>query len=137
VDAGAGAGAAGTAAGALGTAAPVAGALPGTLGTSDPAAGAGAVKPCITPLSTVLDAGWCVSHAKPPVDTKKMMAAHFVVRDKKFAAPDAPNKLPAEPPPNDEPISAPLPCCNRTSKIMLSDDTTWTARRVGDNHCMK
>ena len=36
-----------------------------------------------------------------------------VVRDRKFAEPAAPNRLPDEPLPNAAPMSAPLPCCSR------------------------
>ncbi len=41
-----------------------------------------------------------------------------VVRERKFALPVAPNRLPEEPLPNDAPMSAPLPCCTSTKPII-------------------
>src|SRR5690606_39247222 len=55
--------------------------------------------------------------------------AHFVRRDRKLAAPAAPNRLPAEPPPKAEPMSDPLPCCNSTSTMMVSADSTCKTSR--------
>ncbi|CFN83139.1 Uncharacterised protein [Bordetella pertussis] len=54
----------------------------------------------------------------------------MVVRDRKLAAPVAPNRLPAEPLPNADPMSAPLPCCSRTRTMIASADTTWTTSRT-------
>src|SRR5690349_6010180 len=41
-----------------------------------------------------------------------------VVRDRKFALPLAPNRLPDAPLPKAAPMSAPLPCCSRMRPIM-------------------
>jgi len=70
------------------------------------------------------------------VAAKKRMATQRVVRDKKLAAPAEPNRLPAEPLPKDEPMSAPLPCWSSTSAMMDSEVSTWTVSRKGDSHCM-
>src|SRR5690606_1926348 len=80
--------------------------------------------------------GWCATHAKAPVVTKNTTAAHFVARDRKLAAPAEPNTLPAEPLPKAAPMSAPLPCCSRTSTMIKSEETTWRVKRNGDSHCM-
>ncbi len=56
------------------------------------------------------------------VQTKKHAAKTAVVRDKKLAEPDAPNKLPEEPLPKAAPISAPLPCCISTNPITPNAD---------------
>jgi hypothetical protein len=47
----------------------------------------------------------------------------------KFAAPVAPNKLPAEPLPKAEPISAPLPCWSKTREMIESEDRICTTSR--------
>src|SRR5690349_14872530 len=49
---------------------------------------------------------------------KKTAAQAAVERDRKFALPVAPNRLPDAPLPNDAPMSAPLPCWIRTSPII-------------------
>jgi len=41
---------------------------------------------------------------------KNVAAKTPVVRERKFADPDEPNRLPEAPPPNAAPMSAPLPC---------------------------
>ncbi|MNO06163.1 hypothetical protein D3C81_2278320 [compost metagenome] len=53
----------------------------------------------------------------------------MVARDRKFAAPVAPNRLPDEPLPKADPMSAPLPCCSRTRTMIASADITWTASK--------
>src|SRR3990167_8938955 len=60
-----------------------------------------------------------------------MPASTAVLRDRKFAPPEAPNRL-AEPapPPKAAPASAPLPCCMRIRPIMPSADRIWTASRM-------
>jgi hypothetical protein len=60
---------------------------------------------------------------------KNTTAAHLVARDIKFAAPVAPKRLPAEPLPKAEPISAPLPCCSNTKEIMVSEDRICTTNK--------
>ena len=49
-------------------------------------------------------------HAKARLVIKNIVASTAVVRDKKFAEPDAPNTVPAAPEPKEAPASAPLPC---------------------------
>src|SRR5437879_1611133 len=51
-----------------------------------------------------------------------------VVRDRKFAEPLAPNRLPEAPLPKAAPTSAPLPCWSRTRPMMKSATTTSTTR---------
>ncbi|MCY1375964.1 hypothetical protein D9M69_634180 [compost metagenome] len=60
-----------------------------------------------------------------------MPASTAVLRDRKFAPPEAPNRL-AEPapPPKAAPASAPLPCCIRIRPIMPSAERICTARRM-------
>src|SRR5271165_1016348 len=52
-----------------------------------------------------------------------------VVRERKFAEPAAPKRLPEEPLPNAAPMSAPLPCCSRTKPISAAATTTCTPTR--------
>src|SRR5437763_14503580 len=59
---------------------------------------------------------------------KNTAARTAVVRDRKFALPLAPNRLPEEPLPKAAPMSAPLPCCSRMRPIMPSAVRIWTAR---------
>ena len=49
-------------------------------------------------------------YARARVATKNTLASTAVVRDRKLALPEAPNRLPEEPPPKEAPMSAPLPC---------------------------
>src|SRR5690606_33836730 len=107
---GAAAGAAGTSAGALAGA--------GTEGTLRSVGRLSITPPSCTPLT-----GREPTYAKAAVLIKNTTAAHFVERDKKLAAPVAPNKLPADPPPKAEPISAPLPCWSRTKTIIARAET--------------
>src|SRR5690625_5431678 len=65
------------------------------------------------------------------------MAAQRVARDEKFAAPAAPNTLPAEPAPNAVPMSAPRPCCRSTRPITDSAEITCTACSNGYNHSIE
>src|SRR5689334_4153655 len=51
---------------------------------------------------------------------KNTAAQTAVERDRKFALPVAPNRLPDAPLPNEAPMSAPLPCCTSTRPIMTS-----------------
>src|SRR5205807_6112392 len=51
-----------------------------------------------------------------------------VVRDRKFAEPLAPNRLPEAPLPKAAPTSAPLPCWSSTRPMMQSATTTSTMR---------
>src|SRR5437762_13337353 len=51
-----------------------------------------------------------------------------VVRDRKFAEPLAPNRLPEAPLPKAAPTSAPLPCWSRTRPMMQSATMTSTMR---------
>src|SRR6266511_6307224 len=57
---------------------------------------------------------------------KNSAARTAVVRDRKFAAPVAPNRLPDAPPPKPEPMSAPLPCWSSTRPMMASATSTWS-----------
>lgn len=59
-------------------------------------------------------------NARPKVQTKKMVAATPVMRERKLALPEAPNKLPELPEPKAAPMSAPLPCCTRIRPIMIN-----------------
>src|SRR5271167_2227952 len=52
-----------------------------------------------------------------------------VVRERKFADPAAPKRLPEEPLPNAAPMSAPLPCCSRTKPISVAATTRCTPTR--------
>lgn len=49
-------------------------------------------------------------YANASVQAKNTAAQNDVERDRKLALPDAPNKLPEAPLPNDAPMSAPFPC---------------------------
>src|SRR5574343_555457 len=51
-----------------------------------------------------------------------------VVRDRKLALPEAPNRLPELPLPKAAPMSAPLPCWIRIRPIMPRAVRIWTAR---------
>ena len=52
--------------------------------------------------------------------TKNTAARMAVVRERKFAEPVAPKRLPEEPLPNAAPMSAPLPCWSSTRPMMPS-----------------
>src|SRR5882672_238263 len=62
------------------------------------------------------------------VVTKKTTASIAVVRERKFAEPLAPNRLPEAPLPKAAPTSAPLPCWSRTRPMMHSATTTSMTR---------
>ena len=47
-----------------------------------------------------------------------------MVRERKFAEPVAPNRLPEAPPPKPEPMSAPLPCWSSTRPMIASATST-------------
>lgn len=67
----------------------------------------------------------CVpKYANASVATKNIVAATAVERDRKFALPVAPNKLPEEPLPKDAPMSAPLPCWISTRPMTASADSS-------------
>ena len=53
-----------------------------------------------------------------------------VLRDRKLALPEAPNRLPEAPLPKAAPMSAPLPCCNRISTTMAMADNSCTAKTM-------
>src|SRR3954466_898138 len=57
---------------------------------------------------------------------KNTVASAAVARERKFAEPVAPNRLEDEPPPNPEPMSAPLPCWSSTRPMMPSAVSTCT-----------
>src|ERR1700741_2849091 len=64
---------------------------------------------------------------------KNTVASTAVVRDRKFALPLAPKRLPEEPLPKGAPMSAPLPCCTRMSPIMAIAVSICTARTIVSN----
>jgi hypothetical protein len=70
----------------------------------------------------------------PRVLRKNTAAKIAVVWDKKFADPLAPNKLPDDPDPKAAPISAPLPCCNKTKRITAKAETTCNTINKVLNH---
>ena len=100
------------AADAAGAALGAVGATPGIVPTLSAALAAGAAR------SSTLDPplGWVVAprsldtNANAKVHAKNTAAQAAVERDRKFALPLAPNKLPDAPLPKEAPMSAPLPC---------------------------
>src|SRR5207245_4244097 len=56
---------------------------------------------------------------------KHSAARTAVLRERKFAEPVAPKRLPDAPPPKPDPMSAPLPCCRSTSPMIASATSTW------------
>jgi len=62
------------------------------------------------------------------VVTKNTVANAAVLRDKKLALPEAPNRLPELPLPKAAPMSAPLPCWMRISPTMPSAESICTAK---------
>src|ERR1700748_3633392 len=72
----------------------------------------------------------------PSVVAKKTVAQTAVERDRKFALPVAPNRLPEAPLPNDAPLSAPLPCGMSTRPIMAIADRTCRMKRKFDQTCI-
>ena len=115
-------GAAGTDAGATG-----AGTADGIWDAEPDAAGAGAPMAALSSrlLPPVVGRAW-LKYANSSVVTKNTAARTAVVRDRKFALPLAPKRLPALPLPKAAPMSAPLPCCSNTSAIIDKADTTCT-----------
>nr|CCO25573.1 Conserved hypothetical protein [uncultured bacterium] len=67
---------------------------------------------------------------KASVDAKNIVAAIAVDLVKKLDEPVAPNKLPDAPEPKAAPISAPLPCCNKTKPTITSADKTCTTTMI-------
>ena len=63
-------------------------------------------------------------YVRPRLDRKNTVARIAVVRERKFADPAAPKRLPEDPLPNAAPMSAPLPCCNNTKPIKVAATTT-------------
>ena len=61
---------------------------------------------------------------KPKLVRKNSAAIIAVVRLRKFAEPEAPNKLPDAPLPNAAPMSAPFPCCSSTNPQMAAATKT-------------
>ena len=81
-------------------------------GTAEAAAGVLVVEPAGA-SSTLPDAARARSfetYARASVQQKNTAAQTAVDRDRKFALPVAPNRLPEAPLPKDAPMSAPLPC---------------------------
>jgi len=76
----------------------------------------------ITP--PLLGARLLLSNTKASVAVKNIAAAIAVDFDKKLDEPLAPNKLPDEPDPKAAPMSAPLPCCSKTSPMIANADNT-------------
>ena len=71
------------------------------------------------------------AYASPSVATKNTVATAAVLRDRKFAEPVAPKRLPEAPPPNAAPMSAPLPCCRSTrTMIAIAESTCTTISKV-------
>src|SRR5439155_3900273 len=75
-------------------------------------------------------------NASASVHAKKTPAHTAVERDRKFALPVAPNRLPDAPLPNEAPMSAPLPCCTSTRPIITSADTTCATSTRLRIHCI-
>ena len=75
-------------------------------------------------------------YARANVQTKNTDAQAAVERDRKFALPVAPNRLPEEPPPKEAPMSAPLPCWTSTRPIIVSADSSCTASTKVIQVCM-
>ena len=85
----------------------------GEAATAPDAAEIGACAGAVTALPNrpADSGGWYEPRkVKAKVPRKNKPAKTAVVRDKKFAEPDAPNKLPDDPLPKAAPMSAPLPC---------------------------
>src|SRR5436190_9091504 len=61
---------------------------------------------------------------------KNTVASTAVARDRKFAEPVAPNRLPEEPPPKPEPMSAPLPCWSSTRPMITSATSTCSETTI-------
>ena len=74
---------------------------------------------------------------RPGCRLKKSVAQAAVERDRKFALPVAPNRLPDAPLPNDAPMSAPLPCWISTRPIMTSADRICTTCITFNSTCIR
>src|SRR5438270_8075975 len=61
---------------------------------------------------------------------KNIVASTAVARDRKFAEPVAPKRLPEAPPPKPEPMSAPLPCWTSTKPMIASATITCSTMRT-------
>jgi hypothetical protein len=66
------------------------------------------------------------NHVSPKLERKNTAARIAVVRDRKFAEPEAPKRLPDAPLPNAAPMSAPLPCCYSTNPQIAAAISKWT-----------
>src|SRR5262245_7963436 len=86
------------------------------------------------PLRTLFPAE---KNASASVQMKKTVAHTAVERDRKFALPVAPNRLPDAPLPNDAPMSAPLPCWISTRPIIATADRICTISTMVVNSCMR
>src|SRR5438477_742204 len=64
---------------------------------------------------------------------KNTAARTPVVRERKFAEPVAPNRLPEAPPPKPEPMSAPLPCWSSTRPMIARAVSTCSTMRTWVN----
>jgi hypothetical protein len=96
-------------------------------------AGAGAVCAGATTAalsSTLPELAGCAvpKRANANVLKKNTVAKTAVVRERKFALPLAPNKLPEPPLPKAAPMSAPLPCCTSTKPIMPTAESSCTVK---------
>src|ERR1035437_1819161 len=97
------------------------GALPEGVGTGEVSLIAS-----MTPVDSLIR---CVArYARLRLVTKNTKANIAVARDRKFAEPLDPKRLPEEPLPNAAPMSAPLPCWSKTNPMMPNAAITWTIR---------
>jgi hypothetical protein len=96
-------------------------------GTASPCTGAGAEAGAVCVLAGILSntvpgaARFREKYVNPMLVRKNIVAAIAVARDRKFADPLAPNRLPEAPLPKAAPMSAPLPCCNSTRPTKTAD----------------
>ncbi len=79
---------------------------------------------------------WEAINASVRLVAKNTAARTAVVRLRKFAEPEAPNRLPDAPLPNAAPMSAPLPCCISTRPMMASATRMWTVNTMENNQFM-
>jgi len=88
------------------------------------AAGAGAACVAAWRSNTLVPGAVCKlpKYASARVAQKNTVAKAAVLRERKFALPEAPKRLPEPPLPNAAPISAPLPCCMRIKPIITTAD---------------
>ena len=102
--------------------------VPGITAAGAGALAAGAARSSTLPLlSGKLPRPRLELKASAKVQAKNTAAAAAVERDRKFALPLAPNKLPEAPLPKDAPMSAPLPCWISTRPIIAMAASSCTA----------